>query len=131
MPLVRISLLRGRSADTLAALSAAVQGALVAHFDVPEDDCFQVIQQLAPGELVVDRNYLGGPRSDGFVLIEITAGRVRPAALKRRLYRALADSLDAAAGIQPEDVMVVIGTTGPEDWSFGGGRAAIDAGARQ
>jgi phenylpyruvate tautomerase PptA (4-oxalocrotonate tautomerase family) len=33
--------------------------------------------------------------------------------------------LAEAPGLDPEDVMVVITTTAGDDWSFGGGRAAM------
>ena len=68
MPYARISLLRGRAPDALRAISDGVHRALHEAFDVPARDRFQVIHQLDPGELVFDRDYLGGPRSDGFVL---------------------------------------------------------------
>lgn len=131
MPLARISLLRGRSAEALDALSAGVHAALVEHFEVPAGDRFQVIEQLAPGELVFDRDYLGGPRSNRFVLVAITAGRQRSAAVKQRFYQGLTRRLADAPGIDPEDVMVVISTGAPEDWSFGGGRVAGGAGEQQ
>jgi phenylpyruvate tautomerase PptA (4-oxalocrotonate tautomerase family) len=127
MPYARISLLRGRAPDALRAISDGVHRALHEAFDVPARDRFQVIHQLDPGELVFDRDYLGGPRSDGFVLVHVNAGRPRDAATKRRFYRRLVELLAQAPGIDPEDVMVVVGTTASEDWSFGGGRAGIAA----
>jgi phenylpyruvate tautomerase PptA (4-oxalocrotonate tautomerase family) len=130
MPYVRISLLRGRSPAALAALSDGVQRALVDAFDTPEGDCFQAIHQHAPGELVFDRDYLGGPRSDDFVLIHVVAGRSRPEAVKRAFYRRLAEKLAASPGIRPEDLMIVLSTTEAADWSFGHGRATMLEGER-
>jgi phenylpyruvate tautomerase PptA (4-oxalocrotonate tautomerase family) len=127
MPFVRISLLKGKSPAYLAALSDGVQRALVESFDVPATDRFQVIEQCDPEELVFDRDYLGGPRSDDFVLVQVTAGRQRPNELKQAFYRRLVDELGAVPGIRPQDVMVVINVTASEDWSFGGGVAAVDA----
>jgi phenylpyruvate tautomerase PptA (4-oxalocrotonate tautomerase family) len=127
MPYARISLLRGRSPDALRAISDAVHRALHETFDVPAHDRFQAFHQHGPGELVFDRDYLGGPRSDGFVLVHVTAGRVRDAATRQRFYRCLVELLAQSPGIDPEDVMVVITTTASEDWSFGGGRMGITA----
>ncbi|TBW53330.1 tautomerase family protein [Marinobacter halodurans] len=121
MPFVRISLLRGRSPDDLAILADNVHRALVEAFVVPRDDRFQIIHQLEPGELIYNRDYLGGPRSNDFVLIHVTAGKPRSRATRQALYRRLTALLADAPGINPEDVMVVISTTGSEDWSFGGG----------
>lgn len=125
MPFARISLNAGQSPDYLAAVSASVHKALVQAFDVPEDDCFQLIHQHAPGELIFNRHYRGGPRSDSFVLIHITAGRTRSAQTKKAFFRRVADALHASPGIRKQDVMVVISTTGMEDWSFANGEAAL------
>lgn len=127
MPFARISVLRGRSAGDLAALADNVHLAMVEAFDVPRDDRFQIIHQHEPGELIYDSHYLGGPRSDAFVLVHITAGKPRCTATKRAFYRRLVDLLYEAQGIDPEDVMVVINTTKGEDWSFGGGRMSMVA----
>ena len=77
MPFSRISLHRGKSPEYLRAGSDGRHRALVETFDVPADDRFQAIHQHEPGELIFDQSYLGGPRSDDFVLIAITAGRPR------------------------------------------------------
>ncbi len=125
MPFARISLLRGKPPAYLKALSDGVHQALVDEFEVPPDDRFQAIHQHEPGELVFDRNYLGGPRSDDFVLVAITAGRLRPTAVKQAFYRRLVALLADAPGLAPEDIMVIITTTAADEWSFGGGRAAM------
>jgi phenylpyruvate tautomerase PptA (4-oxalocrotonate tautomerase family) len=127
MPYVRISLHAGKPAEYLRSLSDSVHQAMVEAFDVPADDRFQLIHQHTPGELVFDRHYLGGPRSDDFVLIAITAGRVRTADTKRRFYRRLVERLAESPGIAPRDVMVVVNTTQAEDWSFADGVAMVDA----
>ena len=125
MPFVRISLRKGKSADYLAALADGIQCALVETFDVPANDRFQVIHQHDENELIFDRTYLAGPRSDDFVYISITIGRPRTAEVKAALYRRLADLLRQSPGLRPEDVMVVISTSAPEDWSFGNGIAQM------
>lgn len=121
MPMARISLLKRKPPAYLKALSDGVHRALVEAFEVPPDDRFQVIHQHAPEELLFGRHYLGGPRSDDYVLVCITAGRPRSAATKAAFYRRLTGLLAASPGIAPTDVMIVIATTGPEDWSFSGG----------
>lgn len=125
MPFARISLATGKSPGYLKALSDSLHQALVDAFEVPADDRFQAIHRHEPGELIFDRGYLGGPRSDDFVLIAITAGRPRPTGVKQAFYRRLVALLADAPGLDPEDVMVVITTTAGDDWSFGGGRAAL------
>lgn len=88
-------------------------------------DRFQVIHKHEPSELIYDDRYLGGPRSDDFVLFHITGGKPRDRMTKQAFYRRLVALLDEAPGIDPEDVMVVISTTEGEDGSFGGGRISM------
>ena len=125
MPMVRISLLKGKPRSYLQALSDGIHHAMVEAFDVPRDDRFQVIHQHEPGELVFDRNYMGGPRSDGFVLVCVTTGKPRSTSMKEAFYRRLADVLAESPGIDPKDVMVVIGMTSFDGWSFGNGVATL------
>jgi phenylpyruvate tautomerase PptA (4-oxalocrotonate tautomerase family) len=56
------------------------------------------------------------------MLFAVTAGRPRSAEVKQAFYRRLVALLSESPGVRPEDVMVVISTTNPEDWSFSGGR---------
>ena len=125
MPMTRISLLRGKPQSYMKALSDGVHRALVEAFDVPPDDRFQVIHQHAPEELVFDRNYMGGPRSDDYVLICVTAGKPRSTAMKQAFYRRLTEVLAESPGIHPKDVMVIISMTPFDGWSFSGGVGAL------
>lgn len=127
MPMARISLLKGKSSKYLRALSDSLHQALVDAFETPANDRFQIIHQHEPGELIFDRHYMGGPRSDDFVLICITAGKIRTAATKQAFYKKLIQLLAKTPGIQPEDIMVVINTTQSEDWSFSCGTQGITA----
>ena len=93
MPYARISLLKGKTPQYLAALSDNLHRALVEAFEAPQADRFQVIHQHEPGELVYDPQYLCGPRSADYVLIAITAGRPRGVRTKLAFYRRLAELL--------------------------------------
>jgi len=128
MPFTRVSLLKGKSPDYLRSLSDNLHKALVDAFDVPPGDRFQAIHQHEPGELVFDRHYLVGPRSDDFVLFAIIAGRPRSAAVKAAFYQRLVALLAEGPGVRPEDVMVIINTTQTDEWSFGCGAPASGAG---
>ncbi|MDQ0473728.1 tautomerase family protein [Labrys wisconsinensis] len=125
MPFTRISLLRGKSPAYLEAISNSLHQALVDDFDVPAADRFQAFHQHEPGELVFDRHYLGGPRSDDFVLFAVTAGRPRSTEVKQAFYKRLVALLAQSPGIRPEDVMVIITTTSRDEWSFANGGAQM------
>ena len=123
MPLVRISVLRGKPAAPLPELGDAVHRALVATIDVPAKDRFQVLSRHEPGELVYDRDYLGIERSDGLVVVQITLSTGRSLEKKRALYRRIADNL-AELGVRREDVMVNLVEVSSQNWSFGNGIAS-------
>ena len=124
MPFTRISLLAGKSRDYIKAVTDSLDRALVECFDVPEHDRFVAIHQHQPEELIFDRNYRGGPRSDDFILFHITTGKARNDETKRRFYRRLVDLLANTPGIRPEDVMIIIANSTFEDWSFASGVSA-------
>jgi len=124
MPFTRISLRAGKSPDFLAALSRGLHAAMTESFDVPVGDMFQVIHQHRPEEMAIDPTYLGGPRSEDFVLFHVTVGKSRSAATKQDFCRRLVERLSESPGVRPEDVMVVISTSTADDWSFACGVAA-------
>ncbi|WP_413738640.1 tautomerase family protein [Sodalis sp. RH21] len=121
MPFTRITLRQGRAPAFIQDLSSLLQQNLVAWFDVPPGDCFQVIDQVPPESLVVDRDYICGPRSEDFILLQIIAGRRRDLDTQRMFYRRLTETLEQKLHVRPQDVMIVITLNRPQDWSFGGG----------
>jgi 4-oxalocrotonate tautomerase len=123
MPLTRITLQAGKPAAYRQALVNSIQRALVDTFNVPEDDLFMSIAELAPDNFVFSRRYMGIARSDDFVLIQITVSDTRTQQQKMALYKAIADSLAADPGVRPEDVFVNLVEVQREDWSFGNGLA--------
>lgn len=125
MPVSHLSLHRGHSEAYLDAISESLHQALVECFEVPTDDRFQIIHQLDSHEMRFDKHYLAGPRSDDWLLIEITAGRPRSEATKRSFYRRLVERLQTSPGIAASDVMVVIRFNEAQDWSFGSGLATL------
>ena len=121
MPFTRISLLAGKTPEYLAAVSDSLHQAMVETFNVPAADRFQAIHQHRPGELVFDRNYFGGPRSDDFIVFAITTGKPRDTATKKAFYKRLVALLGQSPGVRPEDVMIIVCTSSRDEWSFGNG----------
>ena len=122
MPLVRISLREGKSAQYRRAVADGVHGALVEAASVPELDRFQILTEHAPADLIYDPTYLGVSRSDDIVIIQIALNS-RTQAVKVALYKAIADRLSKNPGIRPQDVLISLVSVLPEDWSFGDGKA--------
>jgi len=123
MPFTRIALPAGETAEFHQSLSAILHQTLVDFFDVPQEDRFQLLDEYMPGLRVYSRDYLGGPRSEGFIWFHIAAGRARSVEQKQRFYRHLAQRLEASLSVRPEDVMITLTFNQPEDWSFANGDA--------
>lgn len=124
MPLVYISLLKGKSREHVRAISDGVHQALVEAYKVPADDRFHLIRQYERDELVFDRDYLGVHRTDDVVFIHIIAGDWRDTPTKKALYKAIADRLSEDPGLRREDVQVIISSNRKDEWSFGNGIAS-------
>jgi 4-oxalocrotonate tautomerase len=123
MPLVRIDLLKGKSANYRAQVGEIVYQAMLNAFAVPKDDRFQVITEHPADELLFDRNYLGIRRSDDCVFIQITMSTGRTVEMKQRFYKAVADGLHEKLELRREDVFINLVEVNKENWSFGNGEA--------
>jgi ketosteroid isomerase-like protein len=121
MPFVQISLRRGKSQDYLAGVSEAVHQALVQELGMLEGDRFQLINQHDPGEMIFNRDFRGGPRSDDFIVLRITDGIERGEEAKRRFYKTLVALLETGPGVRGEDVFVMIYLNPPGNFSFADG----------
>jgi 4-oxalocrotonate tautomerase len=123
MPLVRISLIQGRTAAQRRDIGDAVHRALVQTIGVPERDRFQIITQHEPNELVYDPQFLGIQRTDGIVMVQITISTGRSLEQKRALYRRITENL-VYLDIRAEDVWINLVEVPRENWSFGNGVAS-------
>jgi phenylpyruvate tautomerase PptA (4-oxalocrotonate tautomerase family) len=121
MPLVRISLRHGTSAEYRKALSDGVHRAMIEAIAIPPDDRFQVITEYLPEELIYDPQYLGVHRSDHVVFVQITMSFGRKPQQKRRLFKRMAEILAQAPGLPPQDVLINLVEVTKEIWSFGKG----------
>lgn len=122
MPLVRIDLLKGKSAEYRQNVGRVVYDALVS-VGVPANDRFQVVQEHDFNDLIFDDNYLGIKRTTNFVMIQITWNEGRNVDQKRALYRAIADGLHTSVGMRTEDVCINLVEVRKENWSYGNGEA--------
>jgi len=123
MPLVRISLAKGRSPEARRRIGDAIHRALVETIDVPPLDRFQLVTEHEPEDFVYDPQYLNISRSQSLVIAQITITAGRTLEKKRALFRHIADHL-AALGVRREDVWVNLVEVAKENWSFGNGVAS-------
>ena len=123
MPLVRISLRSGKSADYKQAIGDGVYRAMLEAFDVPKEDRFIVISEHAASEFQFSRTYLDIARSDDLVIIQITANNTRNVEQKKALFARIAELLSLAPGLRKEDIFINLVEVAKENWSFGNGIA--------
>jgi len=123
MPLVTLTVRRGKDAAFKSAVLNAVHSALVAS-GVPQADRFHRVLELPAEDFRYDAGYpdLAAPRTDDFVLIEVLLSTGRSVKVKRKIAVDLIDALRQAPGLDPDNVMLVFKETLWENWSFGGGR---------
>ncbi|HKA88857.1 MAG TPA: tautomerase family protein [Haliangiales bacterium] len=124
MPLVRIDIRKGRPPGFGARVGAIVYRTMHAVMSVPADDNFQIIGEHDAHGLVYDPGYMGIPRTDGIVFVQITLSQGRSLDVKKAFYRELADRLHAELGVRREDVLINLVEVHKENWSFGNGVAA-------
>lgn len=123
MPLIRVSMRRGRPASHPAAIVDGVYRALRATFEVPENDLFAVVHQHEAEEFVFDANFFSFQRSAGLVIIQITVANTRGVTQKKALFAAIAANLQQEPGLKPDDIFINLLEVKRENWSFGGGVA--------
>jgi phenylpyruvate tautomerase PptA (4-oxalocrotonate tautomerase family) len=123
MPLVRISLRRGKSSAHITALRHGIYQAMRETFNVPENDRFILVSQHDADEFDYDPIYLGIARSDDLVIVQITCNSGRTVEQKQALYRRIAENFSAGPGLRPEDVFINLVEVAKENWSFGNGIA--------
>jgi phenylpyruvate tautomerase PptA (4-oxalocrotonate tautomerase family) len=122
VPLVRIDVNEGRSAEELQRLSRGVHDAILAEYGIPERDYFHILTEHPQGQIFAQDAGLGFERTGGVVMIQIftQAGRTQEA--KQRLFAAVAEKL-SGVGVAGEDVFIGYVENTAGDWSFGFGRA--------
>ena len=123
MPLVRISLLRGKPEGFGRKVGGVVYRAMRETLNVPDKDNFQLLSEHAPESLVYDPSYLDIERSDGFIAIQITLNEGRSIEMKKGFYRRVAEDLRRELDVRPQDVFINLIEVKKENWSFGNGVA--------
>jgi 4-oxalocrotonate tautomerase len=123
MPLVRVSLRQGKSADYKKAIGDGVYRAMIETFAVPAEDRFIVVSEHAESEFQFSRTYLDIARSDDLVIIQITANNARTVEQKKALFARVAELLSEDPGLRKQDVFINLVEVAKENWSFGNGVA--------
>src|SRR5262245_61660867 len=106
MPLVKVNLLRGRSAEEKDAIAATIQAALVSALDVPDADRYQLFNEYDAESFRHTGGYLGMTYTDQLLIVEITFLEGRDDERKKSLLAAINRNLVEAGVIGADDLFV-------------------------
>ena len=123
MPLARIDLVTGKSADYRRIIADVVYEGVIGPLKAPEGDRFQVITEHPDHGLIADPNYLGIQRTKDCVFIQVTMNEGRTIEQKKAFFKHVADGLHQRLGLRREDVLINLVEVRKENWSFGNGIA--------
>src|SRR5258708_21951684 len=124
MPVAKIRVREGQYDEgRLGKVSRAVQNGLMSALGVPPDDFFQIIHILSRSQFLHTPSFLGLKYSDDLILLEVTFISGRPKEKRLALLKALNDSVVAAAGISPDDLMIMLHEVPGDNISFRRGLA--------
>lgn len=117
MPLVNISILKGKSPEYIKAVGDGINSAVIETMGFPLDDRYQIIHQLDPECLQMQ-----GREGDRVMMhLVMRAGRSNKS--KQAFYRKVTENLAAYPGIPPANILITITENHDIDWSFRDGVA--------
>ncbi len=123
MPLVRIAFMKGKPEGFGRQIGDIVYRSMVDTINVPKNDNFQIITEHDRDGLIYDAGYLGIPRTDGLIVIQVTLNEGRTIEAKKAFFRTVAEGLNEELNVRKEDVLINLVEVKKENWSFGNGVA--------
>ncbi|MBO0466344.1 tautomerase family protein [Enterococcus plantarum] len=123
MPLLKFDLVEGRSKEEIQTILDIAHSVVLASFDVPTGDRYQIVTQHKPFEMVLEDTGLGFNRDPAKMISLTVISRQRTTAQKEKFYRSLAQQLYELCGIAPKNLLVSFVINDDADWSFGFGEA--------
>lgn len=113
MPIVKIEMRAGKTAQYKKAVLDCIHGALVDAFKIPDYDRNQKIYELMPENMEVPGN-----KTDDYMLIEITVFQGRSLEAKRNLYKRIVDELATHVNIKGDGVTIILHEVPLENWGI-------------
>lgn len=117
MPLVNISILKGKSTQYIKAVADGVNSAVVETMGFPDDDRYQIIHEVEPHCLQFQ------DRTENRVMMHLIMRAGRSNKSKQALYAKVVENLAADPGIDPANVLITIVENHDIDWFFRNGIA--------
>jgi len=125
MPFVRITLKKGQPKEFKENISSSVHQALVGAYAIPEDDLFQIIEEVDDENVIYPASYMGISHSNDIIYISITAKVGRSVEMKKSLYKQIVSNIYDSCQHNKNDVFITLIENSEENWSFGNGEAQL------
>ncbi len=117
MPLVTISILKGKSSEYKKAIADGINSAVIETMGFPEDDRYQIINEVDPACLQLQE------RTGDRVMMSLIMRAGRSNKSKQAFYAKAVENLAKSPGIAPANVLITITENHDIDWSFSNGVA--------
>ena len=115
MPLVRVEIIKGKSAEYKKTLLNCIHEGLMESIGIADWDRFQRIIEIDRDDFETSPE-----KTDQFMIIEITMFQGRTKEQKKALIETVTKKLGERLGILPTDVFIVIQEPPNENWGMGG-----------
>ncbi|MGM7634917.1 tautomerase family protein [Bacillus sp. Hm123] len=129
MPFVNVYYPDGQlNKEDLKTVSDSIHHSLIEHFEIPENDYFQMFLPYPSNQFFYDRHYLlegEKKRTDKMIHVSITCGPGRTINQKRDLYRSISEAFYTHLNIPTTNIFITLNETAIENWSFGQGIAQM------
>ena len=119
MPLINISILKGKSPDYIKSVSDGINSAVIETMDFPDDDRYQIVHEVEPHCLQYQ------DRDGDRVMMHLTMRAGRSNKAKQAFYAKVTENLAKDPGIDPANVLITIVENHDIDWSFRDGVASF------
>ncbi|MEH7460447.1 tautomerase family protein [Bacillus sp. JJ1127] len=114
--------------EELKKVSTSIHRSLIEHFEVPENDYFQMFFPYPSNQFFYDPYYLlegDKKRTEKIMHVSITCGPGRTINQKKKLYQSISKTISDHLDISTADIFITLNETSAENWSFGQGVAQM------
>lgn len=114
--------------EELKKIGECIHLSLIEHFNIPENDFFQMFLPYQQNHFLYNPYYLlerGKKRTENMIYVSITCGRGRTIKQKRDLYQSISLKVSECSRIKSADIFITLNETAAENWSFGQGMAQL------
>lgn len=115
MPMTKVYLRKGRSAEQRRAISEAIHRSLVDVIGIPDDDLYHIFHELDDDNLISAPFAFGLERRREAVFIQFYFGQ-RPADTLRQLWASVVANLGALTDLEPRDIYLNLVPSPTENW---------------